>query len=246
MIELQDGRISHLDHVFLRGSRIRFMIIPDMLKNAPMFKRIDPKHKVGSAFWLKDGTVCPFADVPRCAQAKSTGMQLRPVVPNRGVGVAPPPRRRHAQQNTYCVSRQRTWRRALAAGAGQWLRAPKQRQLPALLAAQGPGGGAACDLARALTARCSSTTSLCGTAAELARPWCRCFTDESSALQHGQLLIKFFVGRKPQTKLNHQKQLQPQGDSFCTAEKFVLWQFVGMRSKGGPTYVVCLRSAPVM
>lgn len=42
----QDGRISHLDHVFLRGSRIRFMIIPDMLKNAPMFKRIDPKHKV--------------------------------------------------------------------------------------------------------------------------------------------------------------------------------------------------------
>lgn len=39
--------MSHLDHVFLRGSRIRFMIIPDMLKNAPMFKRIDPKHKVG-------------------------------------------------------------------------------------------------------------------------------------------------------------------------------------------------------
>ena len=25
---------------------LRFMIIPDMLKNAPMFKRIDPKHKV--------------------------------------------------------------------------------------------------------------------------------------------------------------------------------------------------------
>jgi hypothetical protein len=24
-------------------SRIRFMIVPDMLKNAPMFKRIDPK-----------------------------------------------------------------------------------------------------------------------------------------------------------------------------------------------------------
>ena len=40
--------MAHLDHVFLRGSRIRFMIIPDMLKNAPMFKRIDPKHKVGT------------------------------------------------------------------------------------------------------------------------------------------------------------------------------------------------------
>jgi hypothetical protein len=72
---MQDGRISHLDHVFLRGSRIRFMIIPDMLKNAPMFKRIDPKHKVGSACWLKDCTACPLAHVPRCAQAKSISIQ---------------------------------------------------------------------------------------------------------------------------------------------------------------------------
>ncbi len=28
----------------------RFMIIPEMLKNAPMFKRIDPKSKVRCAF----------------------------------------------------------------------------------------------------------------------------------------------------------------------------------------------------
>ncbi|KAK9809684.1 hypothetical protein WJX73_004611 [Symbiochloris irregularis] len=41
----KDGRISHLEHIFIRGSCIRFLIIPDMLKNAPMFKRIDPKHK---------------------------------------------------------------------------------------------------------------------------------------------------------------------------------------------------------
>lgn len=41
----RDGRISHLEHIFIRGSRIRFVIVPDMLKNAPMFKRIDPKHK---------------------------------------------------------------------------------------------------------------------------------------------------------------------------------------------------------
>lgn len=75
----QDGRASNLEHIFVRGSRIRcafagasgllccdkcsrvwllsaavlphrFMIIPDMLKNAPMFKRIDPKHKVLPAF----------------------------------------------------------------------------------------------------------------------------------------------------------------------------------------------------
>ncbi|KAK9826754.1 hypothetical protein WJX81_005808 [Elliptochloris bilobata] len=45
----KDGRASNLEHIFVRGSRIRFMIIPDMLKNAPMFKRIDPKHKTKAA-----------------------------------------------------------------------------------------------------------------------------------------------------------------------------------------------------
>lgn len=41
----KDGRVSQLDHIYVRGSRIRFVIVPDMLKNAPMFKRIDPKNK---------------------------------------------------------------------------------------------------------------------------------------------------------------------------------------------------------
>ena len=30
----------------LVGVTCRFVIIPDMLKNAPMFKRIDPKYRV--------------------------------------------------------------------------------------------------------------------------------------------------------------------------------------------------------
>mmetsp|Transcript_23004 Transcript_23004/g.39511 ORF Transcript_23004/g.39511 Transcript_23004/m.39511 type:complete len:138 (+) Transcript_23004:51-464(+) len=38
----RDGRVSNLEQVFLRGSQVRFIIVPDMLKNAPMFKRIDP------------------------------------------------------------------------------------------------------------------------------------------------------------------------------------------------------------
>eukprot|EP00210_Caulerpa_lentillifera_P002168 g2082.t1 len=41
----RDGRVSHLDHIFIRGSRVRFIVVPEMLKNAPMFKRIDPKHR---------------------------------------------------------------------------------------------------------------------------------------------------------------------------------------------------------
>ncbi|CAK0761076.1 Small nuclear ribonucleoprotein SmD3b [Coccomyxa viridis] len=44
----KDGRNSHLEHIFVRGSRVRFVIIPDMLKNAPMFKRIDPKYRTKS------------------------------------------------------------------------------------------------------------------------------------------------------------------------------------------------------
>jgi small nuclear ribonucleoprotein D3 len=43
----KDGKVTKLEHIFLRGSKIRFLVIPDMLKNAPMFKRIDPKFKKG-------------------------------------------------------------------------------------------------------------------------------------------------------------------------------------------------------
>lgn len=42
----RDGKVSHMEHIFIRGARIRFVIVPDMLKNAPMFKRIDPKNKM--------------------------------------------------------------------------------------------------------------------------------------------------------------------------------------------------------
>ena len=37
---------SKLEYVYIRGSQIRFVIVPDMLKNAPMFKRFTPKDKV--------------------------------------------------------------------------------------------------------------------------------------------------------------------------------------------------------
>jgi len=38
-VTYRDGRTNELDLVFIRGSKIRFLILPDMLKNAPMFKR---------------------------------------------------------------------------------------------------------------------------------------------------------------------------------------------------------------
>ncbi|KAB2029833.1 hypothetical protein ERO13_D05G182500v2 [Gossypium hirsutum] len=41
----KDGKVSQHEHVFIRGNKVRFMVIPDMLKNAPMFKRLDAKIK---------------------------------------------------------------------------------------------------------------------------------------------------------------------------------------------------------
>ena len=36
----KDGRVSRLQNVYLRGSHIRFAVLPDILKNAPIFKRV--------------------------------------------------------------------------------------------------------------------------------------------------------------------------------------------------------------
>lgn len=36
----RDGKLTQLEQVYIRGSHVRFIIVPDMLKNAPMFKNI--------------------------------------------------------------------------------------------------------------------------------------------------------------------------------------------------------------
>ena len=38
----RDGHTSQLEAVYIRGSKIRFIILPDMLKNAPMFNKSTP------------------------------------------------------------------------------------------------------------------------------------------------------------------------------------------------------------
>eukprot|EP01132_Coremiostelium_polycephalum_P008067 gene8067-9925_t len=42
-VTARDGRVSQIEQAYLRGSKIRLFILPDMLKNAPMFKRVDGK-----------------------------------------------------------------------------------------------------------------------------------------------------------------------------------------------------------
>eukprot|EP00053_Salpingoeca_punica_P003891 m.45815 g.45815 ORF g.45815 m.45815 type:complete len:115 (-) comp12478_c2_seq1:170-514(-) len=50
----RDGRVSQLETVYIRGSKVRFFILPDMLKNAPMFKAKAPVASVGKAAVIRN------------------------------------------------------------------------------------------------------------------------------------------------------------------------------------------------
>lgn len=43
----RDGRVTHLDRVYIRGSHVRLFIVPDMLRNAPMFRSRGDKRGRG-------------------------------------------------------------------------------------------------------------------------------------------------------------------------------------------------------
>ena len=45
----REGRLSKLEAVYIRGSKVRLVILPDMLRNAPMFARFDPRKAEGIA-----------------------------------------------------------------------------------------------------------------------------------------------------------------------------------------------------
>eukprot|EP01134_Creolimax_fragrantissima_P006961 CFRG6961T1 len=38
-VTARNGQVSKMEYAYLRGSKVRYFIIPDMLKNAPFFKR---------------------------------------------------------------------------------------------------------------------------------------------------------------------------------------------------------------
>ena len=42
-VTYRDGWVAQLENVYIRGSKIHFLILPDMLKNAPMFKKVVSK-----------------------------------------------------------------------------------------------------------------------------------------------------------------------------------------------------------
>ena len=58
----RDGKVTHLDQLYLRGSQIKFIIVPDMLKNSPMFKKIKNQTKAAKQVNIAKGKIkgkCP-------------------------------------------------------------------------------------------------------------------------------------------------------------------------------------------
>jgi small nuclear ribonucleoprotein D3 len=52
----RNGQVSMLETAFIRGSKIRFLILPDMLKNAPMFKILDSQAQAAKGSGRGYGT----------------------------------------------------------------------------------------------------------------------------------------------------------------------------------------------
>ncbi|KAG8747801.1 small nuclear ribonucleoprotein Sm D3 [Ceratobasidium sp. 414] len=69
----RDGKISQLDQVYIRGSMVRFFIVPDMLQNAPMFKRVGPNAMKGRGI----GTARGRATIMRARRGRGVPQQSR-------------------------------------------------------------------------------------------------------------------------------------------------------------------------
>mmetsp|Transcript_6033 Transcript_6033/g.7864 ORF Transcript_6033/g.7864 Transcript_6033/m.7864 type:complete len:94 (-) Transcript_6033:199-480(-) len=53
----RNGQVSKLPSVYLRGGGVRFIALPDVLKNAPAFKKVATmKRKMESERQMKTGT----------------------------------------------------------------------------------------------------------------------------------------------------------------------------------------------
>jgi len=78
-VTARDGKVSKLEHVYIRGSKIRFLILPDMLRHAPMFKRFDPKSKkeLGAGLGIGRGAGGP-------ARGRGRGRPAAPAARGRG------------------------------------------------------------------------------------------------------------------------------------------------------------------
>lgn len=80
LVTQRDGQKTQLEQVYVRGSQVRFFIVPDMLKNAPMFKRIGPGANKGRGIGLGRGK----ATVARAQASRRGRGRAGPGGPGRG------------------------------------------------------------------------------------------------------------------------------------------------------------------
>lgn len=48
-MKARDGRVTRLEHVFLRGSQIKYIVLPDILRNSDVFKKIAKMRPAGAS-----------------------------------------------------------------------------------------------------------------------------------------------------------------------------------------------------
>ncbi|KDE03215.1 hypothetical protein MVLG_06302 [Microbotryum lychnidis-dioicae p1A1 Lamole] len=74
----RDGRVTQLDQVYIRGSSIRFYVVPDMLSQAPMFKRVGPNALKGRGIGAARGRATIMRAQAR--RGRGTGGGSRPPI----------------------------------------------------------------------------------------------------------------------------------------------------------------------
>lgn len=82
-VTARDGRVSHLDQVYIRGSHVRFFIVPDMLRYIPFLNDIStgraPLETTAGGFDPKNKRLTIHRNAP---MFRSRGVK------GRGVGLA--------------------------------------------------------------------------------------------------------------------------------------------------------------
>ncbi|CAO1613877.1 unnamed protein product [Parajaminaea phylloscopi] len=77
VLTARDGKQSHLDSVYIRGSMIRFIVVPDMLQQAPMFKRVGPNAMKGRGIGAARGRATIMRAQSRRGRGGGRGQGIR-------------------------------------------------------------------------------------------------------------------------------------------------------------------------